>query len=106
MTIATQIIERWATPAGLMIVVGLVIWLVQLESRSIANAQNIARSDIAIASVANAVAASTASLARTSALQDALFNQVQQLDDRMERNESLIIQNKYDSHNHRAGDIP
>ena len=103
MTFTQQIIEKWATPAGLVIALGLVIWLVQLEARSINNAQSIARSEQALESVANAVAKSTAALARTSALQDALFNQVQQLDDRMERNESLIIMNQRDSHEHGNG---
>ena len=100
MSFADTLAEKWGTPAGAVIVLGVVIWLIQLESRSINNKAELAQQAITDATIAAKLAEVTTQLARTAALNDALFNQVQGLDNSMNRNESLIIQNRRDAHDH------
>ena len=100
MTALLTLIEKWATPAGLAIVCGIVIWLAQMERRTVDNAERLAEYQFTVKTISENQAEIASALARTTALHEALFAQVQQLDDRIERNESLIIQNRRESHEH------
>ena len=101
--ITEKLIDKFATPTSLVVLVGLIIWLVQLEQRSISNKAALAEQAVMDATIAAKLADISRELARTTALNDALFNQVQGLDNSMNRNESLIIQNRRDAHDHKNG---
>ena len=77
--------DKWATPTGLMILVGVVVWLVQMENRTVTNAERVAALKAKEAMAAALSQEQTRVLARTTAIQDALFDQVQRLNDRIER---------------------
>jgi len=85
--------EKWATPAGLLIVLGLVIWLVQLNANAIDNAREIG----AIKAHYSAMMQNQAEMAllvhRGIALQESLFQQVDQLNSRFEKFEALYYSN-------------
>jgi len=101
--ITEKLIDKFATPTSLVVLVGLIIWLVQLEQRSISNKTALAEQAVMDATIAAKLADISRELARTTARNDALFNQVQGLDNSMNRNESLIIQNRRDAHDHKNG---
>ena len=101
--ITEKLIDKFATPTSLVVLVGLIIWLVQLEQRSISNKTALAEQAVMDATIVAKLADISRELARTTALNDALFNQVQGLDNSMNRNESLIIQNRRDAHDHKNG---
>ena len=101
--VTEKLVDKFATPTSLVILVGLIIWLVQLEQRSISNKAQLAEQAVMDATIVAKLAEVTTQLARTAALNDALFNQVQGIDNSMNRNESLIIQNRRDAHDHGNG---
>ena len=101
--VTEKLVDKFATPTSLVILVGLIIWLVQLEQRSISNKTAIAEQAVMDATIVAKLADISRELARTTALNDALFNQVQGLDSSMNRNETLIIQNQRDAHDHGNG---
>ena len=87
------LIEKWATPAGLLIVLGLVIWLVQLNQNAINNAEAIGAlkaSDTVMMRRLNEIGLS---LQRTVALQEVMFNRADSLEDKFEHHEQLMYQN-------------
>ena len=101
--VTEKLVDKFATPTSLVILVGLIIWLVQLEQRSINNKAAIAEQAVMDATIVAKLADISRELARTTALNDALFNQVQGLDSSMNRNETLIIENQRDAHDHGNG---
>ena len=93
MSLRQAIADRWLTPAGLLIVLGLVIWLIQLNQNAIENAEAIGALRAQNSIVAKEMVKLGLVVQRGVALQESLFGQVERLDERFEKHELLMYQN-------------
>ena len=90
------LIEKWASPAGIAIVIALVIWLVQLNQNAIRNAEAIGSMKASQSLLAKEMAGLGLTLQRTVALQEAIWIQVENIDDKFEKHEQMMYQNGKD----------
>jgi len=93
-SVLEKILERFATPAGLAIMAAFVIWLVQLNNWALEHRERLGAVEVLQGELARQLHKISLTQARQTAILDALFNQVQLMGGRIERNESLIYQNK------------
>jgi len=88
-----KLIERWATPAGIAVVAAGTVWLVQLNLATLNHSERLSVVELSQTSMAVQMHETAVILSRISALQDALYERVDGIEDRIERNEALIFSN-------------
>ena len=92
-----ELTMKWAAPSGILITVGLVIWLIQLNANALRNAEEIGALKASQGVVVQEMRAFGLTIQRTTILQDTLYEQVDVISDKLER---LEIRSYVNDHNH------
>ena len=88
-----QWVGKWITPFTLISIFGGIVWGAQLNFLALRTAESVASQRVISELVRSEMQEVAINSTRTAALNEALFAQLQDLVDRVERNESLIYRN-------------
>ena len=95
--ILRELAMKWAAPSGILITIGLVIWLIQLNANALRNAEAIGAMKAAQGAIVKELRDVGTALQRTAVLQESLYRQVDAIDEKMER---LEIRSYTKDHDH------
>ena len=92
--------NKWISPFTITAALGFVIWLVQLEDRTVDQQAVSAKMLVTMEDIQDDIQSTALLVSRTNAIQVQLINQLDALEVRMTRNENWISENRHD-HNGR-----
>ena len=81
--IMRELLTRWAGPSGILLTVGLGVWLIQLNASALRNAEEIGALKASQTLMKGQLWEVGLSLQRTAVLQESLYRQVDTLDDKV-----------------------
>lgn len=90
-----EFLNKWISPFTITAVLGFVIWLVQIESRTLEHQGRIAEFENDIQHMERNDQSTALLLSRTAAVQESLIHQLDALERRMTRNEGNITDNAH-----------
>lgn len=88
-----KLAEKWGTPAGGVLVIGLIIWLVQLNFETIRNGERLAKLEERDRVMTERLHDISIIQSRTTAIQESLIGQVESVALVVERLEPIIYMN-------------
>ena len=97
-------VDKWATPTMFTVLLGGIIWGVQLNFAVLKLTEQMASQNASIIDLKTEYRTTAILNARTSAILDGLTQQIKALEQRMTRNEGNIADNLRESHGHGAGE--
>ena len=92
--------NKWISPFTITAALGFVIWLVQLEARTVDQQAVLAKMLVTMEDIQDDIQSTALLVSRTNAIQVQLIHQLDSLEVRMTRNENWISENRHD-HNER-----
>ena len=92
--------NKWISPFTITAALGFVIWLVQLEARTVDQQAVLAKMLVTMEDIQEDIHSTALLVSRTNAIQLQLIHQLDSLEVRMTRNENWISENRHE-HNGR-----
>ena len=94
-----KLIDKWSTPAGIIVVIGVIIWLAQMQNNVERLLERSVVTDTALVTMSENLGEQSVILARTAAILDITVENLNDVIDRIQRNEGNISSNSQHKHN-------